>query len=172
MRITKLLVLPFVLLLVALAGCDENNNMISQPGEGDPTPKCEGVNLDECPCDYNLIAKDEQCWVLTGTDDTSVVYTVSDSSCKLAVQVMGEDSTPGLTIDTDGFCGISLEISDAPLCSETNIFMTHDDLTQGEIESCQCKLEQYTKELIQSGISVNDDSSSALAAGQILCPAE
>ncbi|GJM14914.1 MAG: hypothetical protein DHS20C13_02410 [Thermodesulfobacteriota bacterium] len=48
MKLAKLFVLPLLLTVFALGGCDENNNVISQPedpGDETPTLPCEALGL-------------------------------------------------------------------------------------------------------------------------------
>jgi len=174
LKITRLLLLPFVFLLAAAFGCDENNNMMSPPGEGDPpaASKCEGVNLDDCPCDYDMIAKDVKCWLLVGVIDSTIIYVADGSSCTLSLKEDGEREPPELKVD-NGFCGVIFNTLENSICSETNIFVIHEDLTPDETAACQCSLEKYTKELIQAGFPVSEDEASgSLAAEEISCPAE
>jgi hypothetical protein len=70
MKITGFLLLFFALSLAVVNGCDEDNNMLSQPPGAEEPPtssKCEGIDLDKCPCDYDIIPKTMACWTLEGT---------------------------------------------------------------------------------------------------------
>jgi hypothetical protein len=78
-----------------------------------------------------------------------------------------------MTFETDGFREIELQILDAPACEvSSTITVIHEDLTSDETTACQCSLEQYTKELIQANIVVEEESATDLAAEEISCPGE
>jgi len=146
--------------LGAIGGC---NN-----GGGNP---CGGFE-EECPCIFSGVPPTSTCWpVPPSVSKTPTLF--SSTSCDL-FQNLNFPIIPSITSMLSNFqetksCMIEMTSELPSICTELNKVETN--LTPGEFNTCQCRLEQYVKDLIDEGITVLDAiDSQPLKPADVSCP--
>jgi len=151
-------------------------------GQADPCEEFE----EECPCDYNTYPKTSSCWPANSGAGGPMwfvgTYLPPDPRPGIDCVLTSEHGTPGF----DTFTVIGAE---ARAGAEDNICYTltgrdaltactlpREDINERkiglsdvEVASCNCRLEQYTKELIQAGIEVKGSNGGTLRPDDISC---
>lgn len=140
---------------------------------GPPCDPCIGFE-EPCPCDYDVIQpNDATCWPEQGTVYpmffvcTNANCEIPSTFCALRSPQPGGVLKTQIAIVNNGNDGVTCSGISMPGCS--GAIPTRTGLTQGENEACQCRLEQYTGELIQAGIVVRDNNGQPLGPGDISC---
>ena len=135
---------------------------------------------DECPCDYDVIPKTLGCWEeCEFCDEIPPVYTTTGrflNGCELfQFDESEEELSPRLRINTftpeSSTCLVTNDSNINPSCTDMDISQILE-ITLGEAETYQCRLEQYTKGLIEEGITVTDGDGVPLSDEEISCPAQ
>ena len=147
-----------------------------------PVDPC-GIVAEPCPCDYDLTPKTTDCWESCQDCTGNPHYTTTQPPTQLCTLFQDTttptEASPNLAIlaitgpfGSTGMCGTGNDPTLNPTCTQSDTREEHFDLTPGEIASCQCRLEQYTKALIQAGIIVIDGQTGPpLTVDQVTCPA-
>ena len=141
-RVFGLILFVLVIFLGILAGCN---------GGGGKVAPCADID-DECPCIFSEVPVNPQCWPATPPESRTIIFFSNTVECSLDQNVNPTPPPFNLSMLSN-----TIGTTTCHVCREANreeVF-----LTQGQFEACQCKLEQYVKELIELGITVVDELS-------------
>ena len=129
---------------------------------------------EECPCIFSEVPPVTECWPAPPPDSRTPSYFTVGTQCDL-VQVLNFPTTPSIvsslsTIPGTNQCRIEMGSSLPSVCREAN--KDESFLTDGQMDACECKLEQYVKELIKLGFTVWDSDENPLKPEDVFCPGE
>jgi hypothetical protein len=130
-----------------------------------PDPCADLAAIAECPCDYHQVPMITDCWgectnCTRPPSFNECVGPCLDTPTTCFLDAGFTEDVRGLfaghTHGTGNFCSTrTANLDPCPLIS-----IEHDIITDDQLRTCLCRLEQYTNELHQKGIAIDPDQTS------------